>query len=116
MKEASKTAVPEASLSLSGIQAQIGFLEGDVLTVIDAAYHNPTQNKAVKDLVKQKFRSQRDHITALAQGETGCSTIMYRGELRIRKGNHILIPIDDVVMLEESVLITSDGKKLPNQR
>ena len=61
------------SLTLSSINAQVGFLQGKVLTVIDAAYHNPTQNKAVKDLVRQAFSEGLDWIAKLARKETGCA-------------------------------------------
>ena len=52
------------SLSINAIHAQLGFLQGKVLTVIDAALSGP-QNKAVKDLIKAAFVEQRDHINSL---------------------------------------------------
>ena len=49
-------------LEYGAICAQLGFLEGKVLTVIDASYADERQNKAVKDLVKNAFVSQRKWI------------------------------------------------------
>lgn len=76
---------PGPTLCLSGIQAQVGFLQGKVLTIIDAAYHNPTQNKAVKDLLKQAFSESLEHIGNLSRGETGC-TIEGRGQVQSTRG------------------------------
>ena len=98
----------EPSLGLKGIHSQLGFLEGDVLTILDAAYHNPTQNKAVKDLVKQKFRSYREYMERLATGDVGCSMIEHGGQMRLRRGNHICIPVDEAKKAETAAFIASD--------
>ncbi len=43
--------------------AQINnFLQGKVLTIIDAAIHEERANKAIKDLIKWAFREQYKHI------------------------------------------------------
>lgn len=55
----------EKQLGLGAIQAQVSFLEGKVLTVIDASFTEDRQLKAVKDLIKRAFREQLDWITQL---------------------------------------------------
>jgi hypothetical protein len=45
-----------------GIAEQVKKLAGKILTILDAAYVNENQNKAVKDLVKSSFRSQLGDI------------------------------------------------------
>lgn len=47
---------------LDAVEAQFGFLEGKVLTVLDASFGDREQRKAAKDLVRSAFRSQRDYI------------------------------------------------------
>lgn len=49
-------------LEFGAIAAQIGFLQGKVLTVIDASYQDDRQHKAVIDLVKAAFKQQLDWI------------------------------------------------------
>lgn len=56
------------SLPLSAIQAQISFIQGKVLTIIDATSASDAQNKAIKDLVKDAFRTQLNWIGSLAMG------------------------------------------------
>lgn len=66
------------SLTLDAIQTQIGFIEGKVLTVIDATYSNSIQNKAVKDLIRSAFREQRQWIGKLATGsDNGGELLQY---------------------------------------
>lgn len=52
----------EVSLDYGAIQSQLSFLQGKVLTVIDASYNNERQLKAVKDLVKSAFHEQQTWI------------------------------------------------------
>jgi len=59
----------ERGLSEIAILAQVRFLEGDVLTIADATYVNETQNKAVKDLLKQAFRNKMQWITELCRND-----------------------------------------------
>lgn len=37
------------------IQNELSNLLGQILTIVDSAYTNPVQNKALKDLVRQRF-------------------------------------------------------------
>lgn len=46
----------------NGIESQIKFLQGKVLTVIDASMPSGEQKKAIKDLINQKFSEQLNHI------------------------------------------------------
>lgn len=43
-------------------ETQTRFLLGKVLTVVDAAFSDKEQRKAVKDLVKQQFREQQKWV------------------------------------------------------
>ena len=52
----------DCSMAYSAIRAQFTFLEGKVLTVVDAAFSDPIQRKATKDLIKGSFREQLKHI------------------------------------------------------
>lgn len=45
-------------LPYSAIEAQVRYLMGDVLTVIDASFSEGEQKKAVKDLIKSKFSAK----------------------------------------------------------
>ena len=64
----------EGNMSYDHASEQVKKLAGKVLTILDAAYVNENQNKAVKDLVKQSFRSQlsdmwKDAYANLNSGE-----------------------------------------------
>lgn len=58
----------EKGLPHSAIETQVKFLQGKVLTVIDAAFADREQKKAVKDLINQQFREQLDWIYELCHG------------------------------------------------
>ena len=66
--------VKEQKLSYKEITSQISFLEGKVLTIIDASYTDLVQRKAVKDLIRDKFSGQMNWIYELCgypgNGET----------------------------------------------
>lgn len=51
---------------LDGAISQIKFLQGKVLTIIDAAIGEPRQNKAVKDIINQAFSAQIKHLFSIA--------------------------------------------------
>jgi len=48
------------------LQGQIKYLQGKILTIIDASYTDSRQLKAVKDLVNDSFGTQLDWILQLA--------------------------------------------------
>lgn len=52
-------------LTLNATAQQIKRLEGEVLTIIDAAFTDSTQRKAVKDLVRARFADRQIHIEKL---------------------------------------------------
>lgn len=52
-------------LSFDAIHSQLGFLQGKVLTVVDASYPDGRQLEAVKGLIKNAFRDQKDWIARL---------------------------------------------------
>jgi hypothetical protein len=56
------------------IAQQVKKLAGKVLTVIDAAYINEGQNKAVKDLTKNSFRSQLSELYNKAFEDADCDS------------------------------------------
>jgi hypothetical protein len=49
-------------------ETHLGFLLGDVLTVIDATFPDPVQRKAMKDLMRSKFGDRRRHVCELFTG------------------------------------------------
>jgi len=58
------------------VRTQMGFLEGKLLTVVDASYSDREQRDAVKSLVKKVVREQFDHIIeCLVTQECGGSTL-----------------------------------------
>jgi hypothetical protein len=61
-------------LHYSTVAEQIKKLAGKVLTVLDAAYVNENQNKAVKDLTKNSFRSQLSEIYKTAHEDPDCDS------------------------------------------
>jgi hypothetical protein len=66
-----------AGLPLNAIIAQMRFLQGSVLTIVDASYSNPEQNKAVKDLIKQSFRDKMNWIGQLVAGKDNGGELRY---------------------------------------
>ena len=48
-------------MAFDHVEAQLGFLEGKILTVIDAAVSG-SQNKAIKDLIRADFRAQLNNM------------------------------------------------------
>jgi hypothetical protein len=61
-------------LSHTAVQSQLSFLQGKVLTIIDASFADERQLKAVKDLIKGAFHSQTTWITQLCWPELPIST------------------------------------------
>lgn len=49
-------------------RSQTDFLQGRVLTIIDASYTDPVQRKAVKDLVRQQFQEQTKWVYEIMTG------------------------------------------------
>lgn len=60
----------EVKLNYFQVESQVKFLQGKVLTVIDASYSDKEQRKAVKDLVKSAFSIQLAWILQLCAPET----------------------------------------------
>ena len=56
------------------VAQQIKKLAGRVLTVIDAAYVNENQNKAVKDLTKNSFRAQLSELWDKSREDPDCES------------------------------------------
>jgi hypothetical protein len=54
----------------SGANAQLSFLLGEVLTIIDASTEGE-KNKAIKDLIKDKFSKRQNYITQITTPPTG---------------------------------------------
>jgi hypothetical protein len=59
----------EVKLGYVSIESQIKFLQGKVLTVIDASYSEQVQKKAVKDLINKFFSEQLTWILELCAPE-----------------------------------------------
>jgi len=47
--------IKEVELSYDQIRAQIKFIQGQVLTVVDASYGDAVQRKAIKDIINNYF-------------------------------------------------------------
>ncbi len=47
--------IKEVELSYSAIAAQVKFIQGKVLTVVDASYGDAVQRKAIKDIINNYF-------------------------------------------------------------
>lgn len=56
-------------LSCDVIHTQVQFLQGKVLTVIDAAFTEKEQKKAVKDLINKAFSDQLTWIRQLCYSD-----------------------------------------------
>lgn len=63
--------LPEVKFSVGATTENIFQLMGEILTIIDATYMNDKQNKAVKDLIKDKFYARVGMITDIAYTEAG---------------------------------------------
>ncbi len=57
-------------LKVDAVQSQVKFLQGKVLTIIDASYPEGEQKKAVKDLVNKAFGDQLTYIWTLCWPQT----------------------------------------------
>lgn len=57
----------EHSMAYNAVESQIKFLQGKVLTVIDASFPQGEQKKAIKDLINQKFSEQLNHISNISR-------------------------------------------------
>jgi len=55
----------EKELGYKAIAAQISFLLGKVLTIIDASIEDEQRNKAIKDLIRNAFSDKLDWIYQL---------------------------------------------------
>lgn len=62
------------SLDYSTIETQVKFLQGKVLTVVDASHNDQRQLKAVKDLVNKMFSEQLSWIAQLCYPEVHMMT------------------------------------------
>jgi hypothetical protein len=58
-----------SKLSFDDIRSQIGFLQGKVLTTLEAAMPQGRQLEATKELIKSAFNQQLDWISALCYKE-----------------------------------------------
>lgn len=61
-------------LSCEVVQVQIKFLQGKVLTIIEAAIPDREQKKAVKDLIKGAFSDQLTYVLQLCYPEVRMMT------------------------------------------
>lgn len=61
-------------LNFSAISSQFGFLEGKILTVVEAAIADAEQRKALKDIVRGYFRDQLSHMHRCVNSTSQCQT------------------------------------------
>lgn len=62
----------EKFFTLNSVTAQIRFLQGRVLTIIDASIADKQQNKALKDVINDCFYEKLGHLTKMVYGEISC--------------------------------------------
>lgn len=55
---------------IGSVKAQLNFLLGDTLTIIDACIQDQTQKKAMKDLIKHKFWDRSNFMSDMVYGRT----------------------------------------------
>lgn len=51
------------------IEHRVRYLEGDILTIIDAVIADKNQNKATKDLIRNRIGTFRNELWKIAIGE-----------------------------------------------
>lgn len=62
--------------AIDAVGAQLGFLQGEILTIVEAALTGP-QLQAVKDLVKKSFRDRQRHMANIHNGtQQSCNTFL----------------------------------------
>jgi hypothetical protein len=71
-------------LPYTAIQAQIKFLQGKILTVVEASYVDTTQRKAIKDLVNKMFSEQLTWISQLCYPDVNMQS---RGQVEESAGS-----------------------------
>lgn len=64
-KKTSDEATEQKPLEFPAIQTQVSFLQGKVLTIVEAALPEGRQLEAVKGLIKGAFRDQLDYIARI---------------------------------------------------
>lgn len=55
------------------VNTQVRFLEGDILTIIDASIGEKEQRKALKDVLRNAFKRRMDYIAEILTEEKGNS-------------------------------------------
>lgn len=68
IRTATPNSINDYTLPYGSIETQVKYLQGKVLTVIDASFSDERQLKAVKDLVNKTFSEQLDWIYEVASG------------------------------------------------
>ena len=56
---------------LHWINIQLGFLMGDILTIVEASISDQEQRKAMKDVMRGAFNRKMNHITEIVTGING---------------------------------------------
>lgn len=71
----------EVEINYNIIETQFKFLQGKVLTVIDATFSDKEQKKAVKDLINKSFSEQLNWVAQICEiKSSGAATITGRVE------------------------------------
>lgn len=61
---------PAKELGLDSIHSQVKFLQGKVLTIVEASVVDKVQLKAIKDLINTTFSDQLQYIMQLCYPDT----------------------------------------------
>ena len=68
---------PDGLVHYNSVEAELKYLAGRVLTIIDSSHQDPEQRKATKDLVKVAFSGVFGELQRQAwNGEQGHSVIL----------------------------------------
>jgi hypothetical protein len=70
MKTRSEVLGQEVKLGVDVVNSQIKFLQGRVLTIVEAAISDRNQLKAVKDLINTSFSNQLMYVLQLGYPKT----------------------------------------------
>jgi hypothetical protein len=98
----------EKELSYTSISAQVKFLQGKILTIVDASYSNERQLKAVKDLVNKMFSEQ---LTWIGQLCYPSATMMSREQVNETIGDVEKIEAE-AVNFTKGLVRSGNGKGL----
>lgn len=92
-----KIETKRVKMDYSSIQSQVKFLQGKILTVLEASFTNESQLKAVKDLVNKMFSEQLTRICEICFPELPIKSKEHIGEILGVDGNEIVEDVRAII-------------------